>query len=332
MERKNILIISVVLVVLAAAALALKGGAPPADPRETVRIGVQVSPIESLVFIAEAKGFFTRHGVSAVVKDYETGTRAVRGLLDGAVDVAQATEFILARQGFDHDNLRTFAGIANTRAMSLIARRDGGIEGLPDLRGKRIGVVRGSISEFFLGDFLRKSNIPLAGVKIVDLTPAAMEEGMCNGSVAAVVTLEPHTTRIEKRLGNNMLLWQVPGRDDYYHVLVAKEAFLRRSPRAPEKLLRALLDAEAFARERPGEALAAVAQRLKLPPEDVQLVLEKTVLQVRLDQGLLTLMEAEAQWMIRNNLVSKREMPNYLDMIYWQGLETIKPEAVGIIH
>jgi NitT/TauT family transport system substrate-binding protein len=43
-------------------------------------------------------------------------------------------------------------------------------------------------------------------------------------------------------------------------------------------------------------------------------------------------MEAEAQWMIRNNLTPKREMPNYLDMIYLKGLEAVKPGAVGTIH
>lgn len=49
-------------------------------------------------------------------------------------------------------------------------------------------------------------------------------------------------------------------------------------------------------------------------------------------QDLLTIMEAETNWMIRNNLTSIKEIPNYLRMIDLKGLKAVKPEAVGVIH
>ena len=52
---------------------------------------------------------------------------------------------------------------------------------------------------------------------------------------------------------------------------------------------------------------------------------------VRLDQDLLLLMEDEARWTIRRRRL-KQEMSNYLDVIHWESLNKIKPEAVSIIH
>jgi ABC-type nitrate/sulfonate/bicarbonate transport system substrate-binding protein len=160
----------------------------------------------------------------------------------------------------------------------------------------------------------------------------ATEDALISGSVDAVVIWEPHATRIKERLGKNAISWPVQGRDDYYFLLITTEAFLRRSPATAEKMLRALIDAEAFADKHPEEAQRIIEPRIKYLPGDVQLRMARSTLKVRLDQALLTGMEAEAQWMIRNNLTTKKEMPNYLDMIDLKPLGAVKPEAVGIIH
>jgi NitT/TauT family transport system substrate-binding protein len=51
-----------------------------------------------------------------------------------------------------------------------------------------------------------------------------------------------------------------------------------------------------------------------------------------LDQSLITAMEDEARWMIENNLAAETEVPDFLDYIYADGLEAIRPEAVNIIR
>ncbi len=43
-------------------------------------------------------------------------------------------------------------------------------------------------------------------------------------------------------------------------------------------------------------------------------------------------MDDEARWSIANNLTDKTVVPNYLDYIYLDGLEALKPEAVTIIR
>lgn len=54
--------------------------------------------------------------------------------------------------------------------------------------------------------------------------------------------------------------------------------------------------------------------------------------EIFLDQSWVVSIEAEARWAIENNLTDGTEVPNYLDYIYMDALEEVKPEAIGIIR
>ena len=50
-----------------------------------------------------------------------------------------------------------------------------------------------------------------------------------------------------------------------------------------------------------------------------------------LDQSLVTAMEDEGRWMIKNNLTTEKMIPDFMDYIYTEGLERVKPEAVSLV-
>ena len=50
-----------------------------------------------------------------------------------------------------------------------------------------------------------------------------------------------------------------------------------------------------------------------------------------LDQSLITAMEDEARWMIKNKLTKEKDVPNFLNYIHVDALKAAKPEAVHII-
>jgi NitT/TauT family transport system substrate-binding protein len=43
-------------------------------------------------------------------------------------------------------------------------------------------------------------------------------------------------------------------------------------------------------------------------------------------------MEDEARWMIKNKLTTEKNIPDFLDYIYLDGMKAVKPEAVSIIR
>jgi NitT/TauT family transport system substrate-binding protein len=42
-------------------------------------------------------------------------------------------------------------------------------------------------------------------------------------------------------------------------------------------------------------------------------------------------MEDEVRWMIKNNLTNEKQVPDFVNYIYADGLKAVKPEAVNII-
>jgi NitT/TauT family transport system substrate-binding protein len=75
-----------------------------------------------------------------------------------------------------------------------------------------------------------------------------------------------------------------------------------------------------------------VQKMLNLEQTYMETVWSQNEYGLSLEQSLILAMEDQARWMIINNLTAETEVPNFLDYIYEDALEEIKPEAVNIIR
>jgi hypothetical protein len=78
-----------------------------AGKTETINLGVPPLEQNALLYIADHRRFFENNGLNVVIKDYDTGVRAIQGLLNGEVDIAEAAEFPLVRAIFQKEEIRT---------------------------------------------------------------------------------------------------------------------------------------------------------------------------------------------------------------------------------
>ena len=95
---------------------------------------------------------------------------------------------------------------------------------------------------------------------------------------------------------------------------------IKTRPLAVTGLLKGVIEAEDFLRKDENEAQRIVERALGLDHESVVSTWSKTRFRVRLDQSLLTLLEDEGRWAIRNKLVDGQKVPNYLNFLYLDGL------------
>jgi NitT/TauT family transport system substrate-binding protein len=96
--------------------------------------------------------------------------------------------------------------------------------------------------------------------------------------------------------------------------------------------LRALLQTESFVKNNGSEAIDLISQDLQLDRGYLDKTWEESQFKLILNQDLIVTMEYEARWVIESGSVETIEVPNYLDYIYYDALEEVKPEAVGIIR
>ena len=93
-----------------------------------------------------------------------------------------------------------------------------------------------------------------------------------------------------------------------------------------------MAQAEEFTESNRQECIAIIASRLETDTEHIARTWDIYEFRLSLSQALITALEYEARWAIRDNLTDKTQVPNYLDFIYLDGLEAVSPEAVTIIY
>ena len=115
-------------------------------------------PGSTSLYVANEKGFFKDEGLDVSFQVYPSGHLALADMLDDKSDLATATETPIARAALNGRPVAVAATIAEiSRGIELIARKERGIARVEDLKGKTVGVTRGSNAEFFLHVLLTTS-------------------------------------------------------------------------------------------------------------------------------------------------------------------------------
>ena len=307
------------------------GGGKYSGPVEKITVGVANVISTALFDIAAARDLFRDRGLDVKMVEYASGVMAADDLLSNKLDFATATEFVFVTKHFSRPDVRIIASIARPEMHEVIARKDRGITEPAHLKGKRIAVTRQSSGDFFLGTFLTHHGIPAEEITFVNLPPPEMPAALASGTVDAAMTWEPITGRIKERLGPNAVYWPGQSGQAYHLIVMTRDDVIKKRPLALERLLRGLIEAERFSAGHTSEAQDILARRPGYNRTSIQSLWTRCDFRVRLDQDLLILMEDEAKWASQRNRL-KREMPNYLEVIHWESLKKIRPEAVSIIH
>lgn len=266
------------------------------------------------------------------MKAYDTGIETKNALLAGDVDVADTVDFVITGLALEGVDIKVLASIDTASIDYIIARKDKGIHSLSHLKDKRIGIKRGSSAEYYLARTLIFNNLTLQDVELIALHPPQMAAAIARGKVDATITWHPHNYHIESSLGDNAIVWSAQGGQDVYWVIFSKDDFVRKSPTKIKRLLNALIQAEEFAKHNTSEAKEIIARRVNLDLAYLESVWSDFHFVVDLPQSMIIVMEDQARWKIENNFTDKTEPPNYLQYIYFDALEELKPKAVGIIR
>jgi aliphatic sulfonates family ABC transporter substrate-binding protein len=291
-------------------------------------------PLESsaLLYVAQKQGFFTQNGINVTIRDYDTGLASTNALLNGEVDIAGAAEYPIVRLALQNQSIQTIAVINKSALENLMCRRDHGIENVSDLKGKTIALPQGTIAEFYLARLLSLNNVSMSDVTLVNMTLSQSADALVNGDVDAIVNWQPYTNAVADRLGGNAVVWSVQSSQQSYGVMICRDDWVAANPDLVNKFLKALAQAEDFINSNPAEAKAIMKNQMNFTDVYMETVWKQNQFSLSLDNSLVVAMEDEARWMIRSNLTNATSVPNFLHYIYLDGLMSVKPESVNIIH
>ncbi len=165
-----------------------------------IKIGAATSVDHAPVFVGVERGIFAAHGLDAKVVMYQTGVEMINGLLNGAQEVnvmgsvpflsGVANGFPLVLIGHLHGDATADFYAPNE---SIVVGPDTGIgEGeTAKLKGKRLGLPRGSGAEGYALGVLSEAGLKQGDVTIVNVSPAELVTALQNKDVDAIVIWEP---------------------------------------------------------------------------------------------------------------------------------------------
>jgi ABC-type nitrate/sulfonate/bicarbonate transport system substrate-binding protein len=299
-------------------------------PPLKLSLGLAPFPYSGLVAIADAKGFFKESGLDLTIKDYSFGFATLEALSKDEIQMAMGNEFSFAMKINEDPSLRLVASVALVNTNEIVARVDRQIHEPSDLKGKRIGICPNTSSEYFFLAFLLLNKIALSDVTMVNVPATDMVDVLIKGEIDAVSGWDTISYDAKKRLAENAVVWPAQNNRDWHWVLAVKDT-MTRSPEPIKRFLLALLKAEDYALANKDDAKDIITRRWNFKPEFIQLIWDKTRLNVTLTQSLIVSLESFSKW-YRLKEGKQGVAPNFLNYVYTAPLAEINPKAVTIFE
>jgi len=301
---------------------------------ESITIGYSPFEQNALIWIAEGQHFFEENGLNVTLRKYDTGVGSLDGMLNGEADItAGVTEFPMVGMAFRKERISTIGTIAKIEQIYIVGRKDRGIENVSDLKGKRVGTTLRTIAHFYLGRSLELNGMNMQDITLVDVkTPAEWVNAVADGDIDAIATAQPYANSAREHLGANAVVWPAQGSQPIFGLVVSTDEWITNHHEQVSRFLKSLAQAEEYAIHNPVEAKAIVQKRLNLDAAYMETLWSQNQFSLSLDQSLVIAMEDEARWMMSNNLTTEKNIPDFLDYIYEDGLKAVKPASVNIIR
>ncbi|MBI3726742.1 MAG: NrtA/SsuA/CpmA family ABC transporter substrate-binding protein [Burkholderiales bacterium] len=309
---------------------------PPVSktPLEQVIIATNTEYVGTCsITAAREKGYFAKEGIVVLIQSHSSGKAAMEAVVQGQAHLGTVADIPVMFAGLDQRPVAAIATIFKTdKDHGIVGRRDRGILQPADLKGKRVGVTLSTSGHFTLSAFLNRQKLSVKDVTMINYKPEEFADAIERGEVDAVASWEPFLNTMMTRLGDNGVVFY--GKDVYeslYNV-VGMRSYISAEPETINKVLRALDQGSNYCNEMPDAARVLHEAGKKTNTKEQRAAWATYRFEIGLDQGLLLALEDQARWAIKNKLTNKTEVPNYLDYIYLDGMEKVKPSAVTIIH
>ena len=301
--------------------------------KQKVTVGVSRSFLSIPVYIAQKQGFFSDEGLDVTVKEYSSGKKATQGLFAGEVDISTVADMPVVFNSFKRQDFCIFATFTYSYPfVKIIACKDRGIRTEADLKGKKVGANRGTSSHFFLAVFLIHNRLSASDVEMINIRTIDLPAALKNNEVDAISVWQPHTQKAMQLLGDNAI--ELPSSEIYrttFNFAVMK-SFAKEHQAILERFLRALDKSASFTKNDREKAQEIIAGSFNLDKNTVRAAWDDFVFGIFLDQSLLVAWDVIARWAIKDKLVDKKKIPNYLNYICPDALEAVKPESNTIIR
>lgn len=247
------------------------------EAQEEVRIGYLPLVAALPTFVALEKGYFQEQALKATATRFESGTIITDALIAGRIDVQTGSAVIaswLAEQNVPGTYkifiLYEIRDVRQDNTMALMVAKDSPLQGLADLKGKRMGTFPGIASMVLAKAVLRTALDPDKDITLIETPPGNIVQALAAGQIDAYFAPEPfgmmgEANGVARRLIRSPLLLLnlktgIPGAPFSFNA-----RFLKEKPLVARKVKAAYYRAVDFIASNEPEARKILAKYTNLP-------------------------------------------------------------------
>lgn len=233
---------------------------------ETVTVGYQKANIFALLkYRGTLDETLKKGGITVRWVEFPAGPQMLEGLNVGSIDLAATGDappvFAQAAQA---DLIYLGHSPANPKTEAIVVPKDSPVKRVADLKGKRIGLNKGSDVNYLLVKALEEAGLDYKAITPVYLPPADARAAFQKGAIDAWVIWDPYLAEVEattqaRELRNAERL--VP----HYTFYLASRPFAEKHPETAKQVVNELSKLSDWANQHQDEAAAILAKSTGLP-------------------------------------------------------------------
>jgi NitT/TauT family transport system substrate-binding protein len=319
-ERRTVMSIRCLLVV------AVLLWSAPAWAQTKMTIATGVDPVFSAYYVAQEEGLFKKHGLDVRINTGPSGSAMVAFLVNGQIESAFGSEIAgVSNHNLDPNVVVVAQATRLVRWLAVVGRN---IDTLDGLKGKKVGIARGSGGEVFWLAMIDKLRLNPADYTVVNVEAPEMVAALERGNIDAYAVWEPWVTRGLAAVKNTKVLKDQEGILEQGVYIYMNRGWIQKNPAQAQGFMRALVEATDIIntdRKRAAKDVSAFLKSLD-PPMVEQLMTKLTFNMELVDSTIAMFRLAESQLKQQNKLTKPLD---YGTFVYPDLLRKVQPTKVN---
>src|SRR5579883_1121526 len=217
--------------------------------------GVGYGPL----YIARDKGIFKKNGVNVDLIVMEDPKERFPTMMANRIDmIASTVDTALLYMKTPHDFQYVVAIDDSNGGDGIVANKD--IKTIADLKGKKVAVNEGSVSEFYLNVLLAKTGLKESDLNVVNMTASDAGSAFVSKRVDAAVTWEPWLSRGKASDHGHLLTDSSKTPGLITDALIANTSWVNSHKKDVAALVKSWYEAVAYYEAHPDDAIAIMAK------------------------------------------------------------------------
>lgn len=236
----------------------------------TIRVSVGEWPPDLLTYLAKEKGFFNQNGINVDIVPVTGFEDLFKKIENKELDIWTITllDLVIADskdKEWQAFQLQSFSDGAD----AILASEPLDFTELHKLKGKKIGVEKGTVGEFFLSIVLKKANLSLDDIETLDIPFDEVPYALESGQIELGVTYEPYITEALSS-GANLFIDSSIEKRAVIDVYTANSTYLNENEDTIKNFMRSILQASDYLSNSPQESIKIMSSAYDVDAEKLR--------------------------------------------------------------